>query len=446
MIPNPLDSALYGPLFSDPEVAALFSDEDTVRAMLEVEAALARVEGRLGVIPREAANAIAAAARSLKPDLREFGRGTEKSGIPVIALVEQLRAALDAESAPFVHWGATSQDIMDTGLVLRLQRVLGQLSHQLDSLMGRLADLAEEHRNTLMLARTRNQQALPTTFGLKAVGWLLPLIRHEERLRELKPRLLLLQFGGAAGTLAALGKSGLAIQKALATELGLGLSPAPWHAQRDSLAELAGWLSLLSGSLGKMGQDITLLAQSEVGEIRESRDPQRGGSSTMPQKANPVISETLMTVARMNAGLLGTAHQALIQEQERGGAGWQLEWLTLPQMAILTGGALRQATALCQSLDVRAERMRTNIDSTQGLILAEAASFALAAHMPRPEAQKRVKEACRTAIEEGRHLIDVLQRQSGAKIDWAWLRDPANHLGEAHGFVDLVLEAHKARS
>jgi len=443
---NPLSSAIYGPLFSDPAIAAHFSDHEAVRAMLEVEAALARVEGRLGVIPKVQAAKISRAASCLAPNLEALGRGTEKSGIPVIALVEQLRAALDEKAASYVHWGATSQDIMDSGLVLRLRRVLDHLSAGLETLTGRLAGLAEEHRGTLMVARTRSQQALPTTFGLKAAAWLLPLVRQRTRLEELSPRLTQLQFGGAAGTLAALGDRGVEVLEELAKELNLGPPAAPWHAQRDAFAEFASWLSQLTGSLGKIGADISLLSQTELGELKESGDPARGGSSTMPQKSNPVISETLVSAARMNAGLVGIAHQALVQEQERGGPGWQLEWLTLPQMAVLTSGALRQAQSLFEGLQVNAEKMRANLEAADGLVLAEAASFALSQHMPRQKAQKLVKTASRAAVEEGRHLIDILSSQCDAKIDWDWLRDPANHLGSSNHLIDRSLAAYRSLS
>ncbi len=279
---SPADSALYGALFSDPDMAEAFSDAATVRAMLDVEAALARVQARLGIIPEDAAARIANVAASFEADIAGIAAGTEKSGVPIIPLVEQLRAAVGGEAAAYVHWGATSQDIVDTGLVLRLRGVADQLAAKVETLSGLLAKLADEHRGTVMAARTRSQQALPTSFGLKAAGWLSPLIDHRARLEEIRPRLLAVQFGGAAGTLAALGERGIEVMEALGAELNLAVPAAPWHVQRHGLAEFAGWLSVVTGSVAKIAQDLILLAQSEVAEVRPGAG---GGSRTMPQKS-----------------------------------------------------------------------------------------------------------------------------------------------------------------
>jgi 3-carboxy-cis,cis-muconate cycloisomerase len=317
-----------------------------------------------------------------------------------------------------------------------MQPVLGQLSQQ-------LAQLADRHRHTLMAGRTHSQQALPITFGLKVAGWLAPLLRHWQRLAELKPRLLVLQFGGATGTLASLGEMGTAVQQALAAELNLTLSPIPWHTQRDNLAELANWLSLVTGSLGKMGQDIILLAQTEIGELRETADVTRGGSSTMPQKSNPIISETLIAAARANANLLATMHQALIQEQERATHGWQLEWLTLPQMFGHTAVALQKALFLSQNLVVNAAQMRENIARGNGLMMAEAITFALAQHMNRSEAKQRVGEAVQVALAQNQHLVDVVQTKTAVPLDWDSLRDESSYLGTTQIFIDQVLQETK---
>jgi 3-carboxy-cis,cis-muconate cycloisomerase len=432
-------SALLDPLFSDPELARELSDAESLRAMAAVEGALARAEAKLGVIPADAAASIERAVSAFEPDMARIAAGVESAGIPVLALVQQLRAAA-GPAGRYLHWGATTQDIMDTGLVLRLRRILAHLDAGLAQVIGHGCTLARAHRGTLMAARTRSQQALPTTFGLKVAGWLTPLVRHRERLAQLRPRLLVVQFGGAAGTLAALGDRGLAVAQALADELELGAPVGPWHVQRDAFVELAGWLSLVSGSLGKIGQDVASLAQSEVAELREGGDG-RGGSSTMPQKVNPVSSEVLITVARMNAALLASMHQALLHEHERGGAAWQLEWLALPQMASLTGAALRHAAILLAGIEVRAERMRTNIDASNGLLLAEAAAFALARAMPLEQAQALVKEACLAAEASGRHLVDVLRERSDAAIDWHALRDPVNYLGATDTLIDRAIAA-----
>jgi 3-carboxy-cis,cis-muconate cycloisomerase len=430
------DSELYGGLFSDREIAALLDDRARLRAMIEVEAALARVQGRLGVIPPEAAARISETAETLELDPAALAPGTASAGVPIPALVAALREAAGTEAGSWVHWGATSQDIMDTGLVLRLRELLARLDERLAGVIQSLAALAAEHRGTVMAARTRGQQALPTTFGLKAAGWLAPLARHRERLGQLRPRLLVVQFGGAAGTLAALGADGLAVMEALAGELDLAVPPAPWHAQRDGFAELAAWFALVTGSLGKIGEDLVLLAQSEVGEAYPKGG---GGSSTMPQKTNPVAAEALVTLARFNAGLLASAGEALVQAQERGGAAWPLEWLTLPQMAVATGAALRLAAEALDGLVVDPARMAANLEASQGLILAEAASFALAEHMPRPEAQALVKAACAEAAQSGRHLLEVLAEKTPAPLDWAGLRDPAGYLGAADALIDRIL-------
>ncbi len=433
------DSALYGPLFAERVVAESFSDAGRLRAMLAVEAALARVQGRLGIIPREAAEAIDRVAGELNPDPAALAEGTEQAGVPVVALVAALRDAVGGSAAAHVHWGATTQDIMDTALVVQLRQVLDHLDSRLEALNERLAGLTETHRGTLMAARTHSQQALPTTFGLKTAGWLLPLVRHRQRLAELRPRLLAVQFGGAAGTLAALGERGIEVMEALARELDLAAPALSWHTQRDTLAELAGWLSLLSGSLGKLGQDVILLAQTEVGELRESGAGGRGGSSTMPQKSNPILSELLITAARLNASLLSAMHQALIAEHERATHGWQLEWLSLPQMLVNTGAALYHARFIADNLVVEAGRMRANLEASNGLLLAEAATFALAEHMPRPEAQQRVKQACREVVAGGRHLMDVLAEHTDASIDWQALKDPARYLGATDILIDRAL-------
>ncbi len=440
MTVSPLDSALFGKLFSDHELAPLFDDRAQIQAMVAVEVALAAAEAKVGVIPRPAAEAIASAANGADIDPSSLAEGTASAGVPVPALVDALRQRVGGEAARYVHWGATSQDIVDSALVLRLRSALDIFDRRLQALVARLAILADRHRATVMVGRTRSQHAVPTTFGLKVAGWLAPVLDHRDRLAELRPRLLTLSFGGAAGTLAALGDGGLGVAEALAEELGLGLPPMPWHTRRDGLAELGGWLSLVTGSLGKLGLDIALLAQSEVGEVREGGGPGFGGSSTMPQKANPISSEVLITAARMNAGLLATLHQAMAQEHERGGPGWQLEWLTLPQMVVLTGAALRHGQTLADHMEVDGARMAANLAASNGLVLAEAATFALADHMARPEAQALVKSACAQAAAAGRHLMDVLAETTTAPLDWASLKDPANYLGAADVFIDRVLE------
>ncbi|TQV82284.1 3-carboxy-cis,cis-muconate cycloisomerase [Denitrobaculum tricleocarpae] len=445
MAVSPLDSTLFQLLFSGREIAKLFSDEATVAQMLRVEAALARVQGRLGVIPEEAADAIDAVLFETVLPVSELTDGTGDAGVPVPALVAALRSRMDTDAGQYLHWGATSQDIVDTALVLTLASAAEVLEMRLEHSIQALKSLAERHRATVMVARTRSQQALPMTFGLKVANWLSPLLRHRTRLAELRSRLLVVQFGGAVGTLSALGGRGLEVMEALAAELKLQTPAVPWHTQRDGLAEFAGWLSLVTGSLGKIGQDIVLMSQNEVGEVREGGqalgEGARGGSSTMPQKSNPVSSEVLVTSARNNATLLPALHQALLQEHERGGAAWQLEWLSLPQMVVSTVVSLKHALYLIENLEVNAKRMRSNLEISNGLMLAEAATFALAEHLPRPEAQTLVKQCCHEAAASGLNLMDVLAECCDAPVDWTQLRDPEHYLGVTDQLIDRVLSS-----
>jgi 3-carboxy-cis,cis-muconate cycloisomerase len=413
---------IFKALLEDAEIAALLGDVAQARAMVDFEIALAKVEAELGVIPAEAGRAITAALADFQPDLDDLAAGTVAAGVPIPALLAQLRGAVGGAEASFVHWGATSQDVIDTALVLQLRKVLQILRARLARLRAALVRLIDQHPDAVLVARTRFQQALPTMFALKAAGWLAPLQRHQERLRELEPRLMAVQFGGAAGNLAALGERGVEVMDALAAELALASPPMPWHSQRDTLAELASWLALVTGTLGKLGHDLLLMAQNEIGEIREAAG---GGSSTMPQKSNPILSEALVTLARRNATLVAGVHQAMLHAHERDGAAWQLEWTILPDMASCTGAALAHAASLAETIVVDEKRMAETLASSGGLLLAEAVSFALCGHMSREEAQALVKHACQTAIASGRDLIAVVGELTDAPIDWPHVRAQA---------------------
>ena len=436
MIPG---SRILGEVWGDPEIAGIFSDEAFVAQMVRVEIALARVQGRIGIIPGGISDTIADAIESLKIDLAPIQQSMEQSGIPTIGMVDQLRAAVGGEAASYVHWGATTQDIMDTALVLQIREALIHMDDELNQIIANLSAVADRHRTTIMAGRTKSQQALPITFGLKVAAWLAPLLRHRVRLEELKPRLLVVQFGGAVGTLSSLEDRGIETMEALAAELQLEAPAAPWHTQRDNIVELANWLSMVSGSLAKMAQDVVLLAQTDVGEVRESDDPSRGGSSTMPQKSNPVVSEAIIAAARANANLVATMHQAMIQEHERGAGSWQIEWLTLPRIFELTAGALNNALFLSENLVVDADRMRTNLDASSGLMLAEALNLALAPHLGRAEAKTLVQSAIQTTITEDRHLVDVVRDTVDVELDWDSLRDEQNYLGSTDAIIDRVL-------
>ena len=427
------------PVFTDEELAAVFSEARYVREMVAVEAALATVEARLGVIPAESGARIVAASATFRPDLDAIRARLAHDGVPVIELVRQLREHVGAPAADDVHFGATTQDIMDTALVLQMRAALAAVELTLDRVIDNLAAMARRYRASVMPGRTRSQQAVPIPFGLKAAGWLAPLLRHRKRLAQMRTRALVVQLGGAAGTLEPLAARGVAVVEALAAQLDLAAPPMPWHTQRDALAEVAGWLSMMSGSLAKMAQDIILLAQTEIGEVRESAEEGRGGSSTMPQKVNPVTSEQIVAAARINAALLGAMHQAMIQEHERATSGWQIEWGTLPRMFELTASALRKAEYLSAHLAVDEARMRHNVSAANGLMLAEAISFALATTMSRKAAKALVTAACRTAQEENRHLVDVLRGQTDAALEWDRLKDETAHFGSAQAFIDRVL-------
>lgn len=433
---SPLDSVLYGPLFATPEMTELFSDEQQITRLVQVEVALARVQGRLGVIPARAAQEIGQLGSGFTPDWEKLRAGLMQDGVPVVALLAELRPLLGEDGQTYLHYGATTQDIVDSALVLGLREALDLLDRDLRRLIGALAVLTQQHQHTVMAGRTHSQQALPITFGLKVAGWLAPLLRHLERLGQLQPRVLALQFGGASGTLAALGTDGLRVSTALAQELQLQEPLTPWHTQRDNLGELASWLSLVTGSLGKMSQDIILLAQSEVGEVQEGTG---GGSSTMPQKSNPVQSEMVIAAARMNAGLLASLHQAAIQEHERGTHGWQLEWLTLPQMLGLTAGALRRSVRLAQEISVDTAQMARNVQDSQGLMLAEAYSFALTAKVGRQQAKKLVGEAVKLALRDNLTLGEALRRLPDVPADLPELQEK-DYLGQSSELIQRVLQ------
>ncbi len=428
----------------------LFSDSRHLQFLLEAEAALATTEAKLGLIPQNAATEIVKATKNLKPDFARLRQGIENDGFPIIALVQQLREELmrehvSAEAANFVHWGATTQDIVDTANVLQAKMACNILTEQLKTCIAQLAQLTKQHRATLMAGRTHSQQALPITFGFKVAGWLAPLLRHHARLQELQPRVFVLQFGGAVGTLASLANNGLAVQTALAAELKLQAAIMPWHTQRDGIAELANWLSMLNGSLAKMAQDILLLCQTEIAELRESNDATRGGSSTMPQKSNPILSEQILAAARTNANLLASIHQAMPQEQERGTHGWQMEWLALPQMFGLASGALEKTIFLSQNLVVNTNTMQEHIDASQGLMLAEAFTFALAEHLPHKTAKALVQEAVQRCIKNKTHLRHELKTQAmhaqpNLEMNWDAVTEK-NYLGSSNQIISQVLEA-----
>ncbi len=436
MTVSAFDSKIYGGLLSDPEMTPLFSDDAVINSMIEVEVALAKAQGTLGIIPEAAARKIVKACSSFQPDLDDIAKSTETSGVPTIPLVSQMRRAA-GDAGDYVHWGATSQDIIDTGLVLRLRKALVLIDGRLERVCKTLARLADEHRQTVMLGRTRYQQAIPTTFGLKAAVWLDGLVNARDGLQAASSKIAQLQFGGAVGTLSALKGRGVELAEALAAELDLNAPAVPWHTNRTSLVTLANEVALVTGSLGKLGQDIVLLSQTEVGEVQVSGG---GGSSTMPHKANPISAETLISLSRMNAGLIGNMHQAMVQEHERGGSGWQLEVMTLPQMMIACGAALRHTEKILDGLHVNTSKMTDNLTATNGLVMAEAAVFTLADHMAASEARNIVKTAVNQMMKSDTSLSKALSALAPVDIDWAEVLKPAGYLGSSDEFIDRVLK------
>jgi 3-carboxy-cis,cis-muconate cycloisomerase len=437
---SPLDSTLYRGLLGDAEIGALLSDEAEIAAMIRAERALARVQARLGIIPAEAGATLSKHLDQLTIGPEKLSAGVARDGVIAPVLVAALRAELPPEAANWLHWGMTSQDVQDIALVLRLADVLALFDRRLCALIAELARLADANRDLPCLARTRMQAAAPTLFGLRIAQWFAPLLRHRERLREMRPRLLAIQLGGAAGNLAAFGPEALALMDGLADELGLSRAE-PWHKGRDRFEEFAGWLAMVATSLGTIGADIALLSQGEVGEIRLAG---AGGSSTLPQKQNPVLAEVLVSLARHAATLAGSVHQAGIHINERDGMAWTLEWLTLPQLVATTGAALCRGLDLVGAVQIDTDRVQANLDATHGLVQAEAASFALAAHMPRAEASALVKRAVETTTREQGHLLDHLAKIAPSGVDWAGLRQNGAGLGPARALIDRLLEAASA--
>jgi 3-carboxy-cis,cis-muconate cycloisomerase len=443
---------LLDPLFRSQAVEKVFSNRATLQAMLDFEAALARAEARAGFIPAAAAPAIEAKCRAELYDMTVLARAAGNAGNLAIPLVKQLTllvAKKEKDAARYVHWGATSQDAIDTGRVLQLRQALALISSELDLFAVVLGELVHKNRGTLVAARTWMQQALPTTFGFKVAGWLDAIDRHRARLAETQERCLVLQFGGAVGTMAALGARGLDVAANLAKELQLPLPEIPWHSHRDRVAEIATTLGLVSGTLGKIARDISLHTQTEVGEVFEPSADGRGGSSTMPHKRNPVTSAVVLSAAARVPALVGTMLAAMVQEQERGLGGWHAEWETLPDIVRLTAGALHHLTTTVSELGIDLERMRQNLNVTHGLIFAEAVAMALAEKMPRSDAHELVQLACKRAQTTRRDLRSVLAQDaivkttlSEAELDR--LFTPANYLGVADQFVDRVMASSTA--
>ncbi|MCC6002413.1 MAG: adenylosuccinate lyase family protein [Pararhodobacter sp.] len=439
-----IDSAYLGDGFGTPAMRALFSDTARLAAWLQAEVALARAQAGLGLIPAAAADAIARAARPEALDMAAMKADYDISGVAIVPLVKHLGALLDADSRRWLHYGATTQDIVDTGCVLQMRDALVLIDNQLDALCRALALLARQHRDTVMAGRSFQQLAVPVTFGYKAAVWLDEMLRHRDRLAALRPRLLVGQLGGAVGTLATMGAVALPVRAAMMRELGLGEAVITWHVARDRWAELVQWQALVGATLGKIAGEIVLLMRSEVGELREGAMPGRGGSSTMPQKRNPVACPQVMALARRLRDLPGLQLDAMMQEHERGAGAMPMEWLVIPEGFVLLSGALSQLGRVLDGLEVDAARMIANLTQGGGLIMAESVMMGLAPVMGRGMAKTAVEQAARAAMAKGMSLQDALLADPVLKphLDAATLErllDPACYTGSAAAMVDAVL-------
>jgi len=442
-------SPLLAPMLSSAAMRAVCDDRSTLQNMLDFEAALARAEAATGVIPASAVAPIAAACKADAFDMAALGEAATRSGNLAIPLVKLLTADVSkaaAEAARYVHWGATSQDVIDTATMLGLRAAIDALDADLGRAIKGFAALARAHRNTAMVARTWLQHALPMPFGLKAAEYASSLARARCRLRRLRREGLALQFGGAAGTLAALGDKGLVVAERLAQELNLPLPEAPWHTHRDRIAEAASSFAILAGSCGKIARDVSLMMQTDVGEAFEPAGEGRGGSSTMPHKRNPVAAASALACATMAPQLAATIFSAQVQDHERSAGPWHAEWPTLPQLMLVTSGALAAIVDIAEGLDVDATRMRSNLDTTHGLIMAEAVTFALADKIGKSDAHHLIEAASKRAVAEKKHLRDILAADSRVTVHLtpekiAALFEPMAYQGASQAFIDRLLDS-----
>jgi 3-carboxy-cis,cis-muconate cycloisomerase len=437
------DSGIFRDLFGTPAMRAVFSDEALVARYVEVESALARAEAAVGIVPPAAADAITRQADATAVDIAKLKSETDVVGYPIVGLVHQM-AKQCGDAGRFVHWGATTQDIMDTATVLQVREALQLVESDLEALEAALTKLTRTHRDTVMAGRTHLQHALPVTFGYKTAIWLSMIRRHRERLVQLRPRVLAVQFSGAAGTLASLGDKGLAVQAALAAELRLAQPEITWHSARDGMAEAVMLLGLVTGSLSKIAVDVMLMMQTEVGEAFEPFVPGRGSSSTMPQKRNPISCEMIVALAKSVRANVGLMLDGMAADHERATGPWHMEWIALPQAFIGAAGALYQARFMLEGLIVEPAAMRRNLGMTGGLIVAEAVMMALAPHIGRGAAHDVVYECCRAALDKGTPLLDQLaaRKEVTGHFDGPALErlvDPAGYLGVATAMVDRVL-------
>ncbi len=443
------DSFYFRDRFGTEAMRRIWSDRRTIARWLEVEAALARVEAELGLIPRKAALEIQREARIENLDLRAMKRGFDQTWNPVVPLLGELRKKLSPEARGVLHWGATSKNIFDTGLVLQVRDSYSAIEAGLWKVMERLASLAEEHRATVMAGRTHGQQAVPVTFGFKAAVWLDELLRQQERITESRPRVLVGELGGAVGTLASFGGKGLAVQRRLMARLDLGVAEAPVKTAGDRIAEFVLLLSMLSSSLGKIAQNIYNLQQEGIEELQESTED-RVGSSAMPHKQNPVASGSIVYLGRLLRANAGPALDYIHAEGEDDHRQGETAWKFVPEVSLLVDAQINLTARLLSSLVVKPENMRRNLERSSGFVCSEALLMRLSAPMGREAAHQLVGELCDTARNQGKSLREVaaaslaVRRQLRAEVIESCLA-PERYLGDTQKIVSRVLSSYRKR-
>ena len=443
-----IDSAVFRNIFSTEAMRRVFSDESRVQKYLDFEAALARAQARLGVIPQNAAEEIVHHCQVGEIDFVKLEKQTARIGYPVLPVVQQLVALCRDGLGEWCHWGATTQDVTDTATVLQIREALTLVEADINGIADALAGLARKYRDTPMAGRSNLQQAVPVTFGYKIATVLAAFERHKERLRELRARVLIGELGGAAGTLASLCGRGLAVQAELMKELKLGVPAIAWHTVRDTIAEVGCFLGLVAGTCGKIALDVKLLMQTEVEEVYEPFAPGRGSSSTMPQKRNPISSVYITALNSVVRQQVAALLDAMVEDHERATGPWEIEWIVLPEIFCLSAGLLSQTRFVLNGLEVDEKKMRANLDLTKGLIVSEAVMMGLGPYLGRQYAHDLVYDICRNVIATGRPLLDLLAENEEIckHLDRAALTklcDPANYLGEAGAMVDRVLGMRK---
>ena len=439
-----IDSIIFQGIFTSPAMRQVWSDENRTQKYLDIECALAKVQGRLGLIPQAAADEIMSHCHLDQIDMDQLRAQTERIGYPVLGVVSQLNALCRDQLGEYCHWGATTQDITDTATVLQIREGLDLVASEIEAIIAAMAQMARTHRDTPMIGRSNLQQAIPVTFGYKMAGLLSAMLRHRERLAQLRTRVLVGEFAGAAGTLASMQTGAMETQAALCAELGLAQPVIAWHTIRDNIAEVGTFLGLVGGTLGKLSMDVKLMMQTEVGEVFEPFHHGRGSSSTMPQKRNPIAScyiHAAISVLRQHAAAL---LDAMVADHERSTGPWEIEWIVLPEAFCLMAGALKQSRAMLEGLEVDPQAMRRNIDMTLGLVMSESVMMGLGPHIGREVAHDLVYDICRQAVKQQRPLLDLLceNEQIMAHVDRAALAalcDPANYLGQSGVMVDRVL-------